>query len=109
MCSSNGHLDIVRFLVEVGTDKGHAANSGATTLLLAAQNGHLDIVRFLVEVGTDKDQAANSGATTLLLAARNGHLDIVRFLVEVGTDNSAFPSFFFFPGPSTTWKPWRFR
>ena len=51
----NGHLDVVRHLVEVGADKDLALNNGATPLFIAAENGHLDVVRHLVEVGADKD------------------------------------------------------
>ena len=58
LAAGNGHLDVVRHLVEVGADKDRAENEGATPLYVAAQNGHLDVVRHLVEVGADKDQAA---------------------------------------------------
>ena len=54
--AQNGHLDIVRFLAEVGADKDQTANNGVTPLMVAAAHGHLDIVRFLAEVGADKDQ-----------------------------------------------------
>ena len=65
----NGHLDVVRHLVEVGADKDQAENSGETPLFIAAQNGQLEVVRHLVAVGADKDQALNSGATPLYIAA----------------------------------------
>jgi ankyrin repeat protein len=50
IAAQNGHLDVVRHLVEVGADKDQAQNQGATPLFIAAQNGHLDVVRHLVEV-----------------------------------------------------------
>ena len=65
MNNQNGHLDVIRHLVEVGADKDQAQNQGATPLFFAAQNGHLDVVRHLLEVGADKDQAQNQGATVL--------------------------------------------
>ena len=58
IAAENGHLDVVRHLVEVGADKDQASNQRATPLFIAALNGHLDVVRHLVEVGADKDQAA---------------------------------------------------
>ena len=82
--AQNGHIDVVRFLVDVGAAKDQTDNNSRTPLWVAARNGHLDIVRFLVEVGLAKDQADNPGATPLFTAAQNGHLDIVRFLVDVG-------------------------
>ena len=57
--AENGHLDVVRHLVEVGADKDKAMDTGATPLFIAAENGHLDVVLHLVEVGADKDQAQN--------------------------------------------------
>ena len=59
IAAENGHLDVVRHLVEVGADKDQANIQGATPLYIAAQKGHLDVVRHLVEVGADKDQATN--------------------------------------------------
>ena len=73
IAGQNGHLDVVRHLVEVGAG-------------IAAQNGHLDVVRHLVEAGADKDKADNQGTTPLYVAAQNGHLDVVHHLVEVGAD-----------------------
>ena len=46
LASHNGHLDVVRFLVECGADV-HAHHGWA--LRWASWNGHLDVVRFLVE------------------------------------------------------------
>ena len=57
VAAENGHLDVVRHLVEGGADKDQAKISGATPLHIAAENGHLDVVRYLAEVGADKDQA----------------------------------------------------
>jgi len=51
LAAQNGHLDIVRFLVEAGAAIDQGNNNGSTPLWLAAQDGHLDIVRFLVEAG----------------------------------------------------------
>jgi ankyrin repeat protein len=76
----NGHLDVVRSLVENGADI-HADNDFA--LRYTAVNGHIDIVRFLVENGADIH--ANNDLA-LRWAAEYGHLDVVRYLVENGAD-----------------------
>jgi ankyrin repeat protein len=67
IAAQNGHLDIVRFLVEVDSSKDQADNDGATALLLAAQYGHVDIVRFLLGYCAEND------ATPLLGTTQNGH------------------------------------
>ena len=51
--SQNGHLEIVRLLLESGADKDLTKNDGATALTIASQNGHLEVVRLLLESGAD--------------------------------------------------------
>ena len=46
IAAQQGHLDIVRFLVEVGVAKDQAATDGMTPLIIAAQQGHLDMSAF---------------------------------------------------------------
>ena len=78
--SQEGHIDIVKYLVENGADI-HARNDWA--LIMASENGHLDIVKYLVNEGADihvrKDWA-------LRIASEKGHLDIVKYLVNEGAD-----------------------
>ena len=79
----NGHLKVVRFLVDSGALKDRATtdltNYEETPLYTAAQKGHLHIVRFLVESGATDDFDMASYA-----AERYGHFEVVRFLVESG-------------------------
>ena len=90
VAAREGHLEIVRLLLEAGADKDAATTTdGATALLLAAFQGHLEVVRLLLEAGADKDSATTDGATALLVADREGHLEIVRLLLEAGADKDA--------------------
>ena len=61
LAAENGHLDVVRHLVEVGANKDQADNQGAAQLYIAAENGNLDGVHHLREVGADKNLAENQG------------------------------------------------
>ncbi|XP_048249888.1 uncharacterized protein LOC124128376 [Haliotis rufescens] len=83
----NGHIDIVRLLIEKGADVTAAAKDGCTPLHCACKNGHIDIVRLLIEKGADVSDAACY--TPLQCACKNGHIDIVRLLIEKGADVSA--------------------
>ena len=75
-----GHLDVVRHLVEVGAHKDQATNYGETPLCVSAEKGHLDVVRHLVEVGAHQNEATRDTAETALhAAAESGHVEIVRF------------------------------
>jgi len=48
-----GHVDVARFLVEVGASKDELANGSA---LNAVERSLLDMARFLIEIGCDKDE-----------------------------------------------------
>ena len=54
---ANGHLEVVRFLVESGANKDQGTtDDGATPLFIGAHKRHLEVVRSLVEPGANKDQ-----------------------------------------------------
>ena len=90
LAADEGHLEVVRLLLEAGADKEAATIDGATTaLIVAAGSGHLEVVRLLLEAGADKDAATTDGATALLYATHNGHLEVVRLLLEAGADKEA--------------------
>ena len=83
VAAQQGHLEVVRFLVESGADKDQGTtHDGTTPLFIAAQHGHLEVVRFLVESGGDKDQGTTEdGATPFCIAAQQWQFEIVRFLM----------------------------
>ena len=78
--STNGHLDVVRLLVEAGANI-HASDDYA--LCQTAKNGHLEVVRLLIESGVNV-HVRNDCA--LRWASANGHLEVVRVLLEHGAD-----------------------
>jgi ankyrin repeat protein len=81
--SDGGHLDIVKYLVERGADVSAQRNQA---LIHASRKGRLDIVKYLAENGADVSARDNQA---LVHASRNGYLDIVKYLVERGADVSA--------------------
>jgi ankyrin repeat protein len=78
--SDNGHIIIVKFLVENGANI-HADNDYA--LRRSSENGHIIIVKFLVENGTNI-HADNDYA--LRWSSRNGHIEVVQFLIDKGAN-----------------------
>ena len=84
--SLNGHLDVVRYLVEKWSlQKDKAARDGSTPLIIASKYGHLGVVRYLLEKGV-KDRTLKDGMTGFLYAVQEGHVDVVRCLAEQGAD-----------------------
>ncbi|KAJ3326785.1 hypothetical protein HDU93_002295, partial [Gonapodya sp. JEL0774] len=88
-CSSDGQIDLVRFLLAQGADvDGGAANDGhgplATgygPLQVAARNGHSDVVSLLLDYGVDihlKNDAA------LWNAVQYGRVEVVNLLLRRG-------------------------
>jgi len=67
--AENGHLEVVKYLLENGVD----INGGATyrkdnALQMAAVGGHLPLVQFLLEKGGDKNQLNSEGKALLDIA-----------------------------------------
>jgi len=68
----NGHLEIVRLLLEASAAINRAPQHGATPLYMACGKGHLDIVRLLLEASASINQAQENGATPLYVACQEG-------------------------------------
>ena len=76
--SSNGHLEVVKYLVEQGADI-HANDD--LSLISASNNGHLELVKYLVEQGADI-HAHND--LSLRWARQRGHTEVADYLVSQG-------------------------
>nr|XP_025962261.1 ankyrin repeat and SAM domain-containing protein 3 isoform X2 [Dromaius novaehollandiae] len=77
-CTSAGHQQMVKFLL----DNGANANCrepvyGYTPLMEAAASGHEIIVQYLLNHGVKADVRDNTGATARTLAMKYGHMKIV--------------------------------
>merc|ERR1712113_207668 len=115
LASVEGHLDIVKYLVEKGAnvdafdDKNYTAMMHANAnnrleilkylmeirggvdnqqlLLNACKKGHLAVVKYLLEKGANVDaHNIEESTSSLILACNGGHLEVVKYLVEEGAD-----------------------
>ncbi|RKX25339.1 MAG: hypothetical protein DRP47_09960, partial [Candidatus Zixiibacteriota bacterium] len=78
--SKNGHLDVVKYLVEHGAD---VTVDDDYAVRWASKNGHLDVVKYLVEQGVD---VTTNGNCAIRCASDNGRLGMIKYLVEHGAD-----------------------
>ena len=80
--SREGHLHVVRYLVEHhGCDPSCTDEEGITPLHLACQEGHMDIVSYLTtEARCDPNCTSEDGRTCLHAASGGGRLDVIEHL-----------------------------
>ncbi|CAG2228497.1 unnamed protein product [Mytilus edulis] len=85
----NGHIEVIKLLIDVGMNINDTTNSGSTPLHKACQEGHYETVKFLLDLN---GQALNSRVHTTLkndkgwlafhLACRNGHIEVVKLFID---------------------------
>ncbi|XP_046556474.1 protein fem-1 homolog C-like [Haliotis rubra] len=95
MACRNGHLEVVKYLVESCTADIEQVGSvtfdgetieGAPPLWCAAAAGHLGVVMFLVEKGAGVNKTTYTNSTPLRAACFDGHFEIVKYLVKHDAD-----------------------
>jgi ankyrin repeat protein len=76
MAAELGHLDIMKFLLEKGSDIQYL-------IIFAAQKNRIEIVKYLLTKKVDLEIDNNSAIKN---AAREGHFEMVKLLVENGVE-----------------------
>jgi len=85
--SGNGHVAVVRFLIERSADVDLVRPDGTTPLFAAVQGGHSTVVEILLAHGANANLATSDlGHTLLYDASEEGHADIVEMLLGKGAD-----------------------
>lgn len=80
-----GHLEAVRFLLELQVDPDHADLRQRAPLHLAAANNRADIIRLLHQKAAGEvkwERADRFGDTALHMAAERGNVEAIRALLE---------------------------
>ena len=73
-------IEIVKLLIEAGSNINKQDNFGYTALIYASIYGHIDIVKLLIEAGVDINIQDKYGNTALMIASINGYTEIVKLL-----------------------------
>ena len=68
---ANGHVDIVRLLLEARADVNAKDVEGTTALMLASGLGYAEVVTLLVQAGADLNAQDSLGRTALNLAQKD--------------------------------------
>ena len=89
----NGHENVVKMLLDIGTNVNVECPLGWTPLHFAAKRGHVNITRLLMQRGANARAKSNvhddpPGAarhlTPLMLAAQNGSTEIAKLILDGG-------------------------
>ena len=81
-----GQLDIVRSLLDEGSDVNETDNLRMTALHAASASGRLEIAKLLVERGAHVNSRSINGWTPLQNASKHGHAEITRLLLDHGAE-----------------------
>lgn len=84
--ADEGHLEIVRFLVQQGVELDAPSKAGRTALHGATCYGRTQIIKFLIEAGANKEAIDEHGNTPLHLAASFGLEKVVEILLDAGVN-----------------------
>ena len=89
LASSNGHLSVVKCLLQKKADPNIPGPIGETPLYTASSNGHVAVVQCLIRNKADPNIPYDDGETPLYAASREGHTPIVKCLLREGADPCA--------------------
>jgi ankyrin repeat protein len=88
--ADEGHIDIVRLLIDWGADiNAKRKDDGYTALMIASYKGRADIVKLLIECGAKVDARDSRDHSALFHAVVRGQSEIVKILAENGADVNA--------------------
>ncbi|KAF5346315.1 hypothetical protein D9758_011486 [Tetrapyrgos nigripes] len=87
--SYEGHLEIVKLLLEKGADVNTLGGFCGNALQAASYKGHSEIVKVLLERRADVNAKGGSSGNALQAASISGHTEVVRILLENGADINA--------------------
>ena len=74
LATAGSHQDIVRILLEAGSQVDRQDSQGRTSLMLAAQQGSLQILQTLLSFGARRDLRDLGGSSALLYHCRSGQV-----------------------------------
>lgn len=83
----NGQGEVVKVLIENGTDVNKLNDDGESPLILASQNGRNDFSEMLISEGADVNAVDNRQHSALYYASEAGFTEIVEQLLMAGAQN----------------------
>lgn len=83
--AENGHLDVVKLLVESGADlETRNTHTSETALFKAVKNRHRKVIEYLLEKGADPMTEESFGKNILMMAIEQDDFELIKLLVRYG-------------------------
>ncbi len=82
--AEEGHLEVVRWLLDQGARPNLHDDKGETALIEAAEEGRREVVALLLDRGAIIDGHDHRGRTALMKAVMEGHTEVVALLLQRG-------------------------
>ena len=87
VAAQNGHVDAVRYLLQIGARLNASDKDGFQAIHLASAKSQLEVVELLVSFGADLQAPLKTGWRVIHVAIRDGALESVKYLIEkLGVD-----------------------
>ena len=80
--AKNGHVEVVKIIMDSVADKNPKAGNGKTPLHVASQNGHLEVCKVIIAQVSDKNPKCEMTETPLHEAAYLGHLEVCQLILN---------------------------
>jgi ankyrin repeat protein len=65
VASNNSRIEVVKLLLDRGTNINHKANNGWTSLMWVSSGGHTTIAKLLLDMGVDVHHKTNDGESII--------------------------------------------
>ncbi|CDW81355.1 ankyrin repeat [Stylonychia lemnae] len=82
--ASEGHLDIIKYLVEEGANVNERSNNGETPLIRACYFNRLDIAQYLISAKANIEHVTTTDLTPLQVAIMRNKPNMVTLLLNKG-------------------------
>ncbi len=84
LASNNGHLEVVKFLIDNGLTLEDIRNQDNFAFRWASFSGYLEVVKYLINQGLTLEDIRSHDNEAFRWASNNGHLEVVKYLIDKG-------------------------